>query len=83
MVKDKDGLYMDCILVVESLRRNFKNARQGRFDFYRSDEQAIEFCKKRLEAHGPKWKVFKSNFENLDIVAYKAGIDKLMPYLWI
>lgn len=29
-----------------------------------------------MEAYGPKWKVFKSNFENLDIVAYKAGIDK-------
>ena len=41
------------------------------------DDQAIEFAKKRLEKYGAKWKVFKNNFENLDIVLYSAGYDKI------
>ncbi|MBQ3438021.1 MAG: 16S rRNA (cytosine(1402)-N(4))-methyltransferase RsmH, partial [Fusobacterium sp.] len=41
------------------------------------DINAIEYSKKRLEKYGKKWKVFNGNFENIDTIAYMAGVDKV------
>lgn len=79
LVINKDGVYLDCTLGggghSEGILKELSD--KGRLISIDQDDQAIEFAKKRLEKYGAKWKVFKNNFENLDIVLYSAGYDKI------
>ncbi|WP_291259247.1 16S rRNA (cytosine(1402)-N(4))-methyltransferase RsmH [Fusobacterium sp.] len=79
LVVDKNGVYLDCTLgggghsegILKELSEN------GHLISIDQDQQAINFAKKRLEKYGKKWEVFKNNFENLDMVLYMAGYDKV------
>lgn len=79
LVINKDGVYLDCTLGggghSEGILKSLSD--KGRLISIDQDDQAIEFAKKRLERYGKKWMVFKNNFENLDIVLYSAGYDKV------
>ena len=79
LVTDKDGIYLDCTLGggghTEGLLK--ATSEKGKVISIDQDDQAIEFAKKRLEKYGKRWQVFKNNFENLDMVLYMAGADKV------
>ena len=79
LVINKDGVYLDCTLGggghSEGILKTLSE--KGRLISIDQDDQAIDFAKKRLEKYGKKWMVFKNNFENLDIVLYSAGVDKV------
>ena len=79
LVINKDGVYLDCTLGggghSEGILKELSD--KGHLISIDQDQQAIDFAKKRLEKYGQKWQVFKNNFENLDMVLYMAGYDKV------
>lgn len=79
LVTDKDGIYLDCTLGggghTEGLLK--ATSEKGRVISIDQDQQAIDFAKERLKKYGNRWQVFKNNFENLDMVVYMAGVDKV------
>lgn len=79
LIINKDGVYLDCTLGggghSEGILKNLSE--KGRLVSIDQDIQAIEFSKKRLEPYKDKWQVFQNNFENLDVVLYMAGYDKV------
>lgn len=79
LVLNKDGVYLDCTLGggghSEGILKELSE--KGHLISIDQDQQAIDFAKKRLEKYGKKWEVFKNNFENLDMVLYMAGYDKI------
>lgn len=78
LVLDKNGIYLDCTLGggghSEGILKSLENGKLISID---QDEQAIKFATKRLEKYKNKWLCFKNNFENLDMVLYIAGYDKI------
>lgn len=78
LVLDKNGIYLDCTLGggghSEGILKSLENGKLISID---QDEQAIKFATKRLEKYKNKWLCFKNNFENLDMVLYMAGYDKI------
>ena len=79
LVINPDGIYIDCTLGggshSEGILERLSN--KGLLISIDQDANAIEYSKKRLEKFGSKWKVFKGNFENIDTIAYMAGVDKV------
>ncbi|WP_286034016.1 16S rRNA (cytosine(1402)-N(4))-methyltransferase RsmH [Fusobacterium necrogenes] len=79
LVIDKNGVYLDCTLGggghSEGILKELSE--KGHLISIDQDQQAIDFAKKRLEKYRKKWQVFKNNFENLDMVLYMAGYDKV------
>ena len=79
LVVNRDGVYLDCTLGggghSEGILKELSE--KGHLISIDQDDQAIAFAKKRLEKYGKKWQVFKNNFENLDMVLYMAGYDKV------
>ena len=79
LVKNPDGIYIDCTLGGGSHSEGIleRLSDKGLLISTDQDINAIEYSKKRLEKFGSKWKVFKGNFENIDTIAYMAGVDKV------
>ena len=79
LVINPDGVYIDCTLGGGSHSEGIleRLSDKGLLISIDQDSNAIEYSKKRLEKFGPKWKVFKGNFENIDTIAYIAGVDKV------
>ena len=79
LVINPDGVYIDCTLGGGSHSEGIleRLSDRGLLISIDQDSNAIEYSKKRLEKFGPKWKVFKGNFENIDTIAYMAGVDKV------
>ena len=79
LVINPDGVYIDCTLGGGSHSEGIleRLSDQGLLISIDQDTNAIEYSKKRLEKFGSKWKVFKGNFENIDTIAYMAGVDKV------
>lgn len=79
LVKNPDGVYIDCTLGGGSHSEGIlkKLSDKGLLLSIDQDINAIEYSKKRLEKYSSKWKVFKGNFENIDTIAYFAGVDKV------
>ena len=79
LVINPDGVYIDCTLGGGSHSEGIleRLSDKGLLISIDQDSNAIEYSKKRLEKFGPKWKVFKGNFENIDTIAYMAGVDKV------
>ena len=79
LVINPNGIYIDCTLGGGSHSEGIleKLSNKGLLISIDQDSNAIEYCKKRLEKFGSKWKVFKGNFENIDTIAYMAGVDKV------
>ena len=79
LVINPDGIYIDCTLGGGSHSEGIleRLSDKGLLISIDQDSNAIEYSKKRLEKFGSKWKVFKGNFENIDTIAYMAGIDKV------
>ena len=79
LVINPDGIYIDCTLGGGSHSEGIleKLSNKGLLISIDQDSTAIEYSKKRLEKFGSKWKVFKENFENIDTIAYMAGVDKV------
>ena len=79
LVINPDGIYIDCTLGGGSHSEGIleRLSDKGLLISIDQDTNAIEYSKKRLEKFGSKWKVFKGNFENIDTIAYMAGIDKV------
>ena len=79
LVINPDGIYIDCTLGGGSHSEGIleKLSDKGLLISIDQDTNAIEYSKKRLEKFGSKWKVFKGNFENIDTIAYMAGVDKV------
>ena len=79
LVINPDGIYIDCTLGGGSHSEGIleKLSNKGLLISIDQDSTAIEYSKKRLEKFGSKWKVFKGNFENIDTIAYMAGVDKV------
>ena len=79
LVINPDGIYIDCTLGGGSHSEGIleRLSDKGLLISIDQDSNAIEYSKKRLEKFGPKWKVFKGNFENIDTIAYMAGVDKV------
>ena len=79
LVKNPDGIYIDCTLGGGSHSEGIleRLSDKGLLISIDQDTNAIEYSKKRLEKYGSKWKVFKGNFENIDTIAYMAGVDKV------
>ena len=79
LVINPDGIYIDCTLGggshSEGILKRLSN--KGLLISIDQDANAIEYSKKRLEKFGSKWKVFKGNFENINTIAYMAGVDKV------
>lgn len=79
MVKNKDGIYLDCTLGggghSEGILKELST--KGKLIAIDQDDKAIEFSKERLASFKEQFQVFKNNFENLDIVLYAAGVDKV------
>ena len=77
LVINPDGVYIDCTLGGGSHSEGIleRLSDKGLLISIDQDSNAIEYSKKRLEKFGPKWKVFKGNFENIDTIAYMAGVD--------
>ena len=79
IIEDKDLIYMDCTLgggghSYGILERSTTNSKLIAID---QDDNAIEYASKRLEKYKGKFMIFKNNFENLDVVSYLAGYDKV------
>ena len=79
LVINPDGVYIDCTLGGGSHSEGILERLSDKVLLISIDQytNAIEYSKKRLEKFGPKWKVFKGNFENIDTIAYMAGVDKV------
>ena len=79
LVINPDGIYIDCTLGGGSHSEGIleRLSDKGLLISIDQDINAIEYSKKRLEKFGSKWKVFKGNFENIDTIAYMAGVDKV------
>ena len=79
LVINPNGIYIDCTLGGGSHSEGIleRLSDKGLLISIDQDTNAIEYSKKRLEKFGSKWKVFKGNFENIDTIAYMAGIDKV------
>ena len=79
LVINPNGIYIDCTLGGGSHSEGIleKLSNKGLLISIDQDSTAIEYSKKRLEKFGSKWKVFKGNFENIDTIAYMAGVDKV------
>ena len=79
LVINPNGIYIDCTLGGGSHSEGIleKLSNKGLLISIDQDSTAIEYSKKRLEKFGLKWKVFKGNFENIDTIAYMAGVDKV------
>lgn len=79
LVINPDGIYIDCTLGGGSHSEGIleRLSDKGLLISIDQDTNAIEYSKKRLEKFGLKWKVFKGNFENIDTIAYMAGVDKV------
>jgi len=79
LVTNPDGIYIDCTLGGGSHSEGIleRLSDKGLLISIDQDSTAIEYSKKRLEKFGSKWKVFKGNFENIDTIAYMAGVDKV------
>ena len=79
LVTNPDGIYIDCTLGGGSHSEGIleRLSDKGLLISIDQDINAIEYSKKRLEKFGSKWKVFKGNFENIDTIAYMAGVDKV------
>ena len=79
LVINPDGIYIDCTLGGGSHSEGIleRLSDRGLLISIDQDTNAIEYSKKRLEKFGSKWKVFKGNFENIDTIAYMAGVDKV------
>ena len=79
LVINPDGIYIDCTLGGGSHSEGMleRLSDKGLLISIDQDTNAIEYSKKRLEKFGSKWKVFKGNFENIDTIAYMAGVDKV------
>ena len=79
LVKNPDGIYIDCTLGGGSHSEGIleRLSDKGLLISIDQDSTAIEYSKQRLEKFGSKWKVFKGNFENIDTIAYMAGVDKV------
>ena len=79
LVINPDGIYIDCTLGGGSHSEGIleRLSDKGLLISIDQDSTAIEYSKKRLEKFGSKWKVFKGNFENIDTIAYTAGVDKV------
>lgn len=79
IIEDKDLIYMDCTLgggghSYGILEKSTENSKLIAID---QDSNAIEYASKRLEKYKEKIIIFKNNFENLDVVSYIAGYDKV------
>lgn len=79
MVSNEDLIYLDCTLGGGGhsegiLERSTDNSKLIAID---QDENAILFASKRLEKYGDKVKIFKNNFENLDLVTYLSSYEKV------
>ena len=85
LVINPDGVYIDCTLGGGSHSEGIleRLSDKGLLISIDQDSNAIEYSKKRLEKFGPKWKVFKGNFENIDTIAYMAGVDKVDGILMV
>lgn len=79
LIWNPDGVYIDCTLGGGSHSEGIlkRLSEKGRLISMDQDQNAISFCKKRLENYADKWSVFQNNFENIDIVAYLGGADKV------
>jgi hypothetical protein len=79
LVINPDGVYIDCTLGGGSHSEGIleRLSDKGLLLSIDQDSNAIEYSKKRLEKYASKWKVLKGNFENIDTLAYMAGIDKV------
>ena len=79
LVINPDGVYIDCTLGGGSHSEGIleRLSDRGLLLSIDQDSNAIEYSKKRLEKYASKWKVLKGNFENIDTLAYMAGIDKV------
>ena len=79
LVINPDGIYIDCTLGGGSHSEGIleRLSDKGLLISIDQDTNAIEYSEKRLEKFGSKWKVFKGNFENIDTIAYMAGVDKV------
>lgn len=79
LVINPDGIYIDCTLGGGSHSEGIleRLSDKGLLISIDQDTNAIEYSKKRLEKFDSKWKVFKGNFENIDTIAYMAGVDKV------
>lgn len=79
LITNPNGIYIDCTLGGGSHSEGIleRLSDQGLLISIDQDINAIEYSKKRLEKYGNKWKVFNGNFENIDTIAYMAGIDKV------
>lgn len=79
LVLNPDGVYIDCTLGGGSHSEGIlqRLSDKGLLISIDQDINAIEYSKKRLEKYGSKWKVFNGNFENIDMIAYMAGVDKV------
>ena len=79
LVINLDGIYIDCTLGGGSHSEGIleRLSDKGLLISIDQDTNAIEYSKRRLEKFGSKWKVFKGNFENIDTIAYMAGVDKV------
>lgn len=79
LITNRDGIYVDCTLgggghsegILQQLGEN------GRLISIDQDEEAIKFSKKRLEKYSKKWSVVKNNFENIDVILYSLGVEKV------
>lgn len=78
LVLNPDGVYVDCTLGGGGHSEGIlkKLSEKGVLISIDQDDAAIEYAKKRLGGF-KNWKVFKSNFENLEKVIYMAGYDKV------
>lgn len=78
LVLNPDGIYIDCTLGGGSHSEGIleRLSDKGLLISIDQDINAIEFCKKRLGKYDKKWKVYNGNFENIDLIAYMAGVDK-------
>ena len=78
LILNPDGVYVDCTLGGGGHSEGIlkKLSEKGVLISIDQDDAAIEYAKKRLEGY-KNWKVFKSNFENLEKVIYMAGYDKV------
>lgn len=79
LVLNPDGIYIDCTLGGGSHSEGIlqRLSDKGMLISIDQDISAIEYCKKRLEKYGKKWKVFNGNFETIDTIAYMAAVDKV------
>lgn len=79
LVLNPNGVYIDCTLGGGSHSEGIlkKLSDKGLLISIDQDINAIEYSKKRLEKYKDKWKVFKGNFEDIDMIAYTAGVDKV------